>query len=333
MNMKPCRRQLLRRAAGGAAVAIVAMSLITVVGHQAWAQAARAIRIVVPFPAGGAADILARLLAEEIGRAHGPAMVIENKPGAGTVIGTELVARAAPDGQTLLMAANSFVINPHLRTLNYDPLTSFEPICYLARSPTVLVVNRASPYRTLAELLDAARAKPGELTIASVGPATSFHIAIEVLKRLANVNMTYVAYPGDPPAINALLGGHVTSVFANYGQVAEQIKAGKLRALATGSPTRIESLPEVQSIAEAGYKDYEVETWFAVLAPAKTPQTALSNLAAQYSAAVPAPEVKAKLAVQGLFPVSMCGADFAAFLRKQYGDYGRAIREANIKAD
>ena len=289
--------------------------------------------MVVPFPAGGAADILARLLAEEISRAHGPAMVIENKPGAGTVIGTEAVARSAPDGQTLLMAANSFVINPHLRTLNYHPLTSFEPICYLARSPTVLVVNSASPYRTLGDLLDAARAKPGALTIASVGPATSFHIAIEVLKRAANVEMTYVAYPGDPPAINALLGGHVTSVFANYGQVAEQIKAGKLRALATGSPTRIEALPDLPTVAEAGFRGYEVETWFAVLAPAKTQQAMLSALASQYAAALLAPDVKAKLAVQGLFPVGLCAADFAAFLRKQYDEYGRAIREANIKAD
>ncbi|MBV8422540.1 MAG: tripartite tricarboxylate transporter substrate binding protein [Hyphomicrobiales bacterium] len=271
------------------------------------------------------------MLAEEIGRA-GPMMVIENRLGAGSVIGTEAVSRAAADGNTLLMVGNSFVINPHLRKLNYDPLTSFEPICYLVRSPTVLVVNSASPYRTFADLAAAARAKPGALTLASSGPATSFHIAIEVLKRAADVNLTYVPYPGDPPAVNALLGGHVTSMFSNYATVMEQLNAGKLRALATGARARIEPLPEVPTFAESGYKDYEVENWFGIIAPAKTPKKTMSQLIDWYAAALQLSEIKARLAVQGLFPVAMCGADFAAHIRKQYDEYGRAIRAANIKA-
>ena len=182
-------------------------------------------------------------------------------------------------------------------------------------------------------LVAAARAKPGALTLASAGPATSFHIAIEVLKREANVNLTYVPYPGDPPAINALLGEHVTSMFANYATVSEQLNAGKLRALATGSRTRIEPLPELPTFAESGYKDYEVENWFGVVAPAKTPKETISQLIGWYTAALGISEVKSKLAVQGLFPVAMCGADFVAHIRKQYDEYGRAIREANIKAE
>jgi len=260
-------------------------------------------------------------------------MVIENRPGAGAVIGTEAVSRAAADGNTLLMVANSFVINPHLRKLNYEPLTSFEPICYVVRSPTVLVVNSGSSYRTFADLVAAARAKPGALTLASVGPATSFHIGIEILRREADVNLTYVPYPGDPPAINALLGGHLTSMFANYATVMEQIAAGKLRALATGSRTRIEPLPQVPTLAESGYKDYEVENWFGVVAPAKTPKETVDQLIRWYTAALQVPDIRAKLAGQGLFAVAMCGADFAAHIRKQYDEYGRAIREANIKAD
>jgi tripartite-type tricarboxylate transporter receptor subunit TctC len=243
------------------------------------------------------------------------------------------VSRAAPDGNTLLMLGNSFVINPLLRKLNYNPLTSFEPICYLVRSPTLFVVNSASPYRTFADLVTAARASPGGLTLASSGPGTSFHIAAEALKRVANIDLIYVPYPGDPPAISALLGGHVTSVFANYATVIEHLNAGKLRALATGSRSRIESLPELATFAELGYKDYEVENLFGVVAPSKTPKETISQLIAWCTAALQVPDVTAKLAVQGLFPVAMCGADFAAHIRKQYDDYGRAIREANIKAE
>ena len=185
---------------------LVAAFFFLLAGGDAGAQANRTIKIVVAVPPGGNTDIVARVLADQIGRAHGPTMVIENRPGAGSAIATEAVARAAPDGNTLLLAGNSFVVNPHLRKVNYDPLASFEPICYLVTSPTVIVVNAASPYRTLADLIAAARAKPGELTLASVGPGSAAHIAIEVLKRVADVNLTFVPYPGTAPAINALLG-------------------------------------------------------------------------------------------------------------------------------
>jgi tripartite-type tricarboxylate transporter receptor subunit TctC len=330
--MKLVRRQVLHLGASAAALAAISVCLLATSVCDANAQPTRTIKIIVPFPPGGVIDALARLLAEEIGQ-PGLVMTIEDRPGAGSVIGTEAVSRAAPDGNTLVMLGNSFVINPHLRKLNYDPLTSFEPICYLVRSPTLLVVNGASPYRTFTDLIAAARANPGGLTLASSGPATSFHIAVEVLKRDANLDLIYVPYPGDPPAISALLGGHVTSTFANYATVIEHLSAGKLRALATGSRTRIEPLPEVPTFAELGYKDYELENWFGVVAPAKTPKETINQMIAWYTAALQVPDVKAKLAVQGLFPVAICGTDFAAHIRKQYDEYGRAIREANIKAE
>jgi tripartite-type tricarboxylate transporter receptor subunit TctC len=207
-------------------MALVAALLLSLAGGSAWSQTNRTIKIVVAVPPGGNTDIVARVLADQIGRAHGPAMVIENRPGAGSAIATEAVARAAPDGNTLLIAGNSFVVNPHLRKVNYDPLASFEPICYLVTSPTVIVVNAASPYRTLTDLINAARAKPGDLTLASVGPGSAAHIAIEILKRAADVNLTFVPYPGTAPAVNALLGEHVTSVLANVTDVVEQVKAG-----------------------------------------------------------------------------------------------------------
>jgi tripartite-type tricarboxylate transporter receptor subunit TctC len=316
---------------------VIAVSLTFVaaaaVDHGAWSQTARTIKLVVPFPPGGGADILARLVAEQIGRAQGPAMVVENRPGAGTVIATEAASRAAPDGSTVLVVANSFVINPNLKQLNYDPLTNFEPICFLTRSPNVIAVNASSPYRTLADLLNAARNNPGVFTMASVGPATTQHIAIEVLKRMAGVNMIYVPYPGDAPSISALLGEHVTSAIVTYPAAAEQLKAAKLRALAATSRSRIELLPDVPTVAESGFQEYEADTWFGVVAPAKTPAETISQLAGWFSSAVQATETRPKLIAQGHFPVAICGADFAAHLRKQYDDYGRAVRAANLKAE
>jgi tripartite-type tricarboxylate transporter receptor subunit TctC len=161
-------------------------------------------------------------------------MVVENRPGASGMIGTEAVSRAAPDGTTLLMTANTYLIDAQMRKASYHPVTSFDPICFLVESPAVLVVNAASPYRTLADLLGAARAKPGDLTMASVGPGTSFHIGFATFTRMAHVNMTYVPYAGSAPAVNAVLGEHVTSVFAGYAVVAEHLKAGKLRVACRG---------------------------------------------------------------------------------------------------
>jgi tripartite-type tricarboxylate transporter receptor subunit TctC len=325
----------IRRHTHPAALAIALLTLVFVApsGRNASSQTARTIKIIVPSPPGSANDILARVLAEQIGRTQGRAMVVEDRPGAGQIIATEIVSRAAPDGSTVLFTANPFVINPHLRKLNYDPLNSFEPICDLVSLPTVIVVNVASPYRTLADLIDAARASPGELTLASVGPGTASQIAFEMLKRAAKVNMTFVPYPGTPPAITALLGGHVTAVFAGYADAHEQLSAGKLRALAAASRTRIDSMPTLPTVAESGYEDYEADLWYGLVAPAKTPKEIISRLADWFTTAMLAPNVKSKLAALALYPVAICGADFGAFLRKQYEDYGRVIREANIKAE
>ena len=176
------------------------------------------------------------------------------------------------------------------------------------------------------------RAKPGELTLASAGPASSPHIAFETLKRSAGVNINYIPYQGSTPAVNALLGEHLTAVMASYPNLAELVQTGKLRAIATASAARIEPMPEVPTVAESGFKDFEADIWFGVVAPAKTPNEAITQIAGWFIAAIQAPEIKAKLATQGLFPVGTCGAAFGAFTRKQYDGYGSAIRDANIKA-
>lgn len=322
------RRQFLHVAAAALAVMLGPPS-----NHAAWSQTTRAIKIIVPNPPGGVNDILARLLAEQVGRAEGLTLAIENRPGAAGVIGTETAARAPPDGNTLLVASSPFVIDPLLRKVNYDPLTSFEPICALASSPTFLVVNSESPYRTLAELLDGARTKPGELTLASIGPGSSFHLEFAMLKRAAKIDMIFVPYPGNAPALNALLGEHVTSMLGTYSNVAESLRAGRLRALVTAARTRAEAMPDVPTGVESGYTDFVDDAWFGAFAPAKTPKETVSRIEGWFMAAVQAPDTRAKLVVQGLYPVGTCGADFAALIAKQYREYGRIIREANIKAD
>jgi tripartite-type tricarboxylate transporter receptor subunit TctC len=291
------------------------------------------LRIIVPYPPGGPTDYLARLLGEQIGRGQRLAVLVENRPGAGSVVGTEAASRSAPDGNTLLLYSKESIINPHVRKVRYDPLNSFEPICRLVTAPAVYSVNTASSYHSLGDLLEAARANPGALTLASSGPASPYQIGFEILKRVANVNMTFVPFPGGVPAVNALLGGHVTSALTTYTTTGEHFVSGKLRPIAIASLTRAQELPNVPTVEEQGYKGYEVGIWYGLVAPAGTPKDTIARLTDWLTTAMNDHEVRAKLAVQGLSPGPMCGGDFANLLRKQYDEYGRVIHEASIKAE
>jgi tripartite-type tricarboxylate transporter receptor subunit TctC len=260
-------------------------------------------------------------------------MVIEDHPGGGSAIGAQLVAHAAPDGNTILIATTALLINAYLHKVSYDPLSSFEPICNLTQSPQLIFVNAASPFRTVADLVSAARAKPGEISIATTGPGTNAHISIEMLKRAAKVDITFVPYPGNAPTLNATLGGHVSAGIANYADLTQHFKAGDLRPLATLTPKRLEPLPDLPTIAEAGYPDSQFFLWFGMFAPAKTPKETITRYIGWFTAALQAPDVRTKLVGQGLYPVGTCGADFAAAYRKDNEDFGRVIHEADIKAE
>jgi tripartite-type tricarboxylate transporter receptor subunit TctC len=203
----------------------------------------------------------------------------------------------------------------------------------LVKAPTVIVVNSASPYRSLAQLIDDARAKPGQITMASIGPASSFQLGFEMLKRAAKADMTFVPYPGNAPALDAVLGQQVTSMFGTYSNVAEYLKSGTLRALAVGNSSRADPLPDVPTIAEAGYRDVDADAWFGAFAPAHTPEQITSALNGLLNTALKDRAVKEKLGIQGLYPVGTCGADFAAYLKKQHEEYNRIIAEANIRAE
>jgi tripartite-type tricarboxylate transporter receptor subunit TctC len=320
-------------------IAVIASSLllvflsliISVPGGPAWPQSGKSIRIIVPFPPGGSADVLARILGNQISQANGQTVIVDNRPGAGASIAYELAARAPPDGNTILIASNSVVINPFLKKTNYNALTSYEAICNLVSSPLIFVVSNASPYQTIGDLIAEARAKPGTLTLAALGPATTQHIAFEQFKLATKAEMIFVPYSGGAPAVNALLGEQVTSVLVNYSEAAEQIKAGKLRALATASRNRIKPLPDVPTVAESGYANYESEVWLGLLAPAKTSADDISQLAGWFVSAMKAPGVEAKLLALGLYPTALCGKDFSEFIRGKNEQYDRIIREANIK--
>jgi tripartite-type tricarboxylate transporter receptor subunit TctC len=312
---------------------LAALVFVTLFGGAAQSEPARTIRIVVPFPPGGGADILTRLLADHIRRIEGLGILVENRVGAGSVIGTEAVSHAAPDGNTLLINTPNLIIASHLRKLSYDPLTSFEPICKLVNSPAVIAVNAASPHRSLADIVSTSQARPDGLTMASVGPATTLHLSVEKLKRATHAQITYVPFPGSGPAANAVLGQHIDAVFSEYPAVAALLDAGTLRALASGAPVRPEPLQDVPTVAESGYPGFEVDIWWGAFAPASTPAATLSQLAGIFSRAVAAPEIRTKLAAAGFYPVGQCGADFSADLRRQSDEYGQIIRAANIRGE
>lgn len=306
-------------------------ALIGLSAADAWSQTGRTVRLILPFPPGGPADAMARVVAQQIGASGGPAMVVESHPGAGTEIGTEYVSRSAADGDTLLVISPSFVVLPHVRKLNYDPLTDFVPICELATFPPLIVVNNDSPYRTFADFIAAARARPGALTYGTIGPATASQVAFEMVEQAAKVDITFVPFTGYAPAIQALLAHQLTAAQADLTTLQGQLQTGKLRALATTAATRAPVLPHVPTVIEAGYKDVEAAFYGGVVVPAKTPPANIAQLTGWFSAAINAPGIKTKFAQLGFLPGGPCGAEFGAIIHKDYDNYGRTIRDAHLK--
>jgi tripartite-type tricarboxylate transporter receptor subunit TctC len=299
---------------------------------KAQAFPSKPIKVVIPFPPGGTADIQVRLMAQHMAQSLGPPIVIENKPGGGTVIGSAFVAKSPPDGHTVLVISNSFVINAKLHgNLPYDGIKAFEPIACMTNSPQVLAVNQASPYQTFKDWLDAARARPDSVSYATVGPATTQHIAGEMLQRAAGIRLIYAPFTGGAPAVNAVLAGHVDTVLANVSEMSSFLEAGKMRALAVTTLQRLDALKQVPTVAESGYPGYEAAAWFGLVAPAATPAGVIAKLAEAANAAVTDAEINRKLISVGLQPYSMGPAQFKAHLAQQYERYSRVIDEAGIK--
>ncbi|WP_038200404.1 Bug family tripartite tricarboxylate transporter substrate binding protein [Xenophilus azovorans] len=298
---------------------------------QAQTYPARPVTLVVPYPPGGTADILARSVGQKLGERLGQTVVVENKAGAGTAIGTRFVAEAAPDGYTLLLGTvSSHAINPAMSKVGYDPVKDFVTIAPLASIPFVLVANPQSPYRTLADLLQAARTQPGSVSYASAGPGTSNHLAGEMLASDAGVKLLHVPYRGSAPALADVLAGHVPVMFDLQSTAMPNVAQGKLRALAVTSRQRNALLPEVPTVAEGGLPGFEVSAWFALFAPARIPREAAQRLSSEMAAIMKSPEMAARLKDMGAEPDTRPPAQFADYVRSEADRYARVLKAAGL---
>jgi len=294
----------------------------------------RPIRIVVPFAPGGGTDVVARTLAQEMARDLGASIVIENKPGAGTILGTQAVASSEPDGYTLLMGTFANAVNPSLKaSLPYDPQADFAPVALIARSFNIVVVNPKSPYHSIADLIAAAKAEPEKLSYGTYGTGTSAHLAGELFKNLAKVNLTTVPYKGAAPAITDLIGGRIQVMFTTVASAASLVQGGQLRALAVTSAQRSPAFPEVPTVAEAGVPGYSAESWYGLFAPAKTPADVLDRLNRSAAAAVQS-ETFRKLAVnEGLVMVASPPQELDRYFRGEEARWRKVIQDAGITAE
>src|SRR3954464_5594643 len=294
----------------------------------------KTIRIVVPFAPGGGTDVIARTLAQEMAKDLGATIIIENKPGAGTIIGTQTVATSDPDGYTLLMGTFANAVNPSLNSkLPYDPHKDFAAVALIARSFNIVVVNPASPIESAADLIAAAKADPNKLSYGTFGTGTSAHLAGELFKSMAGVNLTTVPYKGAAPAITDLLGGRIQVMFTTVASAAPLISGGQLRALAVTSAERSPAFPDLPTVAEAGVPGYSAESWYGLYAPAKTPADIIERLNKSAAAAVRSDAFK-KLGVnEGLVMVASEPAELDRFVRGEEERWRKVIQDANIRIE
>ena len=296
------------------------------------------ITYLVPFAAGGTTDVLGRLIGQKLGTALGTTIVVDNKPGAGGSVGSEVGSRAAPDGYTLVGGTvSSHAINVSLYPkIGYDPIKSFVPITLIGTNPLVLVVNQASPYKTLKDVIEASKGKSGGLSSASAGTGTSQHLSLELLAFRSGVKFTHVPYKGSGPAIQDVIGGQVDMMFDTSVVAAPHVQSGKLRAIAVTSASRLASMPDVPTVAESGLPglaNFEVLSWQAIFAPAGTPAPIVDRLHKEIGRILAEPEMQGKLKGFGMEPATMTTAQVAAFQRAEVAKWAQVIKAANIKAE
>ena len=293
------------------------------------------IRIVIAQAPGSATDVVSRVVAHRLAESLGQPIVIEARPGAGGVLGTEAAARSAPDGYTLFMGNNStHGSNPALYArLPYDAINDFAPIAFVASVPYVLVVDPSLPVKTAQQFIALAKSRPGQINYASAGNGSTHHFCGELLKSMAGIDMIHVPYKGSSPAITGLLGGEVSLMFANVADIQSQIKSGKVRALAVTTAKRSNMLPEVPTLAEAGLPGFEIQSWFGLLAPAGTPKAIVGRLSAETIQVLGRPDVKSALAAQGLEVMPGSPEQFADYIKSEIARFGKIAKAAGIKAE
>jgi len=293
------------------------------------------VKVIVPFTAGSATDILARVMADQFSKSMGQPFVVENRPGAGGIVGTQQAKNAAPDGYTLIMAGSGpFGINPGVYShLPYDPLKDFALIGNIGLTPQCIVVGASTPYKTLKDLVAAAKAKPGEITFASLGNGSTSHLTMEAFQSAAGVKMNHIPFKGSAEAQTQVIGGNVASMSDTIPGVLTQVKAGKLRALGVAIPKRSPFIPDVPTVAEQGYRGFESVGWIGLGAPAKTPGPILDKLNAEIRKMLDSPEVKQKFNDLAFVPVGDSRAQFTAFVKSEIAKWSKVAKESGAKAD
>jgi tripartite-type tricarboxylate transporter receptor subunit TctC len=290
------------------------------------------VRLIIPFPPGGSNDVVGRLVANQLSEKLGHKVFVDNRGGAGGVLGTEAAAAAAPDGYTLLIVSIAHAVNPALYKLNYDPIKSFTPVSILATGPNVLAVNPELPVNNVKELVALAKEKPGELDYASAGVGSFQHLGGELFKLTAGVNLQHVPYKGGGPAMQDVIAGHVKIMFSSLVQTTPFIQSGQLRALGVGGTKRNPILPDVPTIAEAGVPGYEANNWWGIMAPAGTPKEIVDRLYRDIQATLKSPELTQAFDREGAAAVTMSSEEFAAYIQNEIVKWGRVVKEGNIKA-
>ena len=318
------------------AAAVLAAGFVFAAAAAAQGYPEKPVRVIVPVPAGGTPDVVARMVLPGLAAQLGQQLVVDNRGGAGGMIGAELAAKAVPDGYTLFFASpGSLVILPHLqKKVAYDSLRDFAPVSLVTVGPFLLIAHPSLPAKTVKELLALAKAEPGRINYASAGNGAANHLAFELFKSMAGIDITHVPYKGAPQAVTDLIGGSgVSLMFNSIPPAIQHIRAGRLRLLGVSTAKRSPQLPDVPTISESGVPGYESITWFGLLAPARTPAPILARLNERIVKVVRAPELKAQLEVQGYEPVGGSAADFAAFMRGEYDKYARVVKLSGAKVD
>jgi len=310
---------------------LCAAALIAVTPAGAQNYPTRPIRLVAPFAPGGGTDISARLLAEPLGKALKETVVVDNRPGAGSVVGSEIVAKSNPDGYTLLLGNISMAFNAALyKKLPYDTLRDFAPISLVADQPNILVAHPSLPAKSFKEFVALARSQPGKLTYASAGTGAGTHLAMELLMMSQNIVLVHVPYKGTGPALTALLGNQISVFFSTFASALPHVKAERLRAFAVTSLKRAATLPEVPTVAESGVPGYEYSTWYGLLAPARVPRAIVDRLNQETVAALNDPEIRQRYLSQGVDPIPSTAAHFAAYIKSETEKWTKVILAAKI---
>jgi tripartite-type tricarboxylate transporter receptor subunit TctC len=303
---------------------------------QAQNYPTKPVRLIVPYPAGGATDFFARLVFTKMSESLGQQVVVENRPGAGTAIGASEVARSAPDGYTLLIGdAGTYAFNPTLyKKLSYDPLKDFAPVSLTGRFALILAVNPSTmPAKSVAEFVDAAKRQPGKIDYGAPGPGSPIHLAMEFFKQRAGIVMTPIPYKGGADALSDLIGGRIPALFPDIATALPQIRAGKIRALAVASGKRVAALPELPTVGESGYPGFEAWAWQGFVAPAGTPRPVLMKLNSEFAKTMADALIKQRLSESGFEPQTSTPEEFATYMKSEIAKWAKVIRDSNVSLD